>query len=127
MPCPVLSQVSASPSTSIPGSLRAPLFKPCVFRFRLLQNPRVRVGIPPDREEIPIRADCARPIAGHCQRTPQFEPRQRAHRIGERKRRMIDNLPELNGGIGAAVHLQIRFAAHIDRLETSEVGEVFDR
>src|SRR3954451_16232599 len=91
----------------------------CVFRLGLLQNGNVRVGLLPEREEVPVVRHGPGPITRQRMRSCQFQTRQGAYRAGDQDSPVRKNFPKLRGCLGALASSQISLTPHIDREKRS--------
>src|SRR5215470_12268549 len=102
--------------------VRRLLAKLCRFRLRLLQERNVRVGLLPERQKVLVSGPCARSVSARGQRPCQLEPGKGADGILQDDPTMADDLLKLDRRFRRLPGGQIRLAAHVCRVEASEIG-----
>src|ERR1022692_4799230 len=100
------------------------LHQPGGFRFGLLEDRDVGVGVFPEAEEILVGSLCLclGLISRHGERSAELQVCQGADGIADHDPAVIENLLEFRGGFGALVCRQIGQAPHIDWIEGPEVA-----
>src|ERR1022692_3808157 len=121
-PGPVRDPFTIQAGNSKPSSQASfvPHCKLAVFRFGLLEDRDVGVGVFPEAEEILVGSLCLAPISRQSERPAQLQARQCAYGIGENDARVVEDLLELRGGFGAPMRQQTGLAAQVHRIEVSE-------
>ena len=88
-----------------------------VFRFGLLEDRDVGVGVFPEGEEILVGSLCLGLFSRHSERSAELQARHCTYGIADNDPAVIKNFLEFRGGFGALAPGQIGRAAHIDRIE----------
>ena len=76
----------------------------CVFRFSLLQDGDVRIGVFPEGEEILIKVSRFFLVAYRQIASPQLQPRQRPQRRVKRNTLVVEDLLKFRYGLAFLPH-----------------------
>src|SRR5258707_13465999 len=88
----------------------------------MFQDGDVLVGVSPELEKILVGRLCLRLISRQNERSAQLQVGECTDRIANHDPAVIENLLEFRGSFGAPVRGQVGLAAHINRIQRSEVA-----
>jgi len=103
------------------------LLQLCVLRFGLPQDGDVGVGVFPEREEILVCQLTLGGVARTDAGAAQLQSRHRTHGIADRQTLVIKDFLKFGRGFGTLIHRQICQTAHVNWIQSSEVGVEIER
>ena len=84
------------------------------------------VRVFPEDKEVLIGRSCLGLISSLCVSSTQLQARHCAYRVAENEASVIEKFLEFHGGVGVLVRGQVRLAAYISGIETSEERNEID-
>src|SRR4051794_9502946 len=103
----MISRRPAEPYESLSARESRLLRQLCELRLRVLQHWHVPIGVRPQREELLIRRLGSRGLSRQGERASELKARQRADRIADHDRAVIEHLLKFASRVGPLARRQV--------------------